>query len=442
MRVVKRAVDATREVASARDRFAADAAEVLSRYHESIARPVTFRDLERMTRDADCSAGLETLRESILADGYSITVDVEEGKAGYARALRIAQFCERSLSGLEEPFEETFEQLLDALWEGHKLAEQTFRKVLSGQDRGYLLHRSIAVKERGRLSFVVDAARRVLGYLRAEDGTRVTPETFIPAEKIVRLTIKPRNRDPRGTSLLLAAYNAWVLKREALPLFLDWLVRWAEPTVFGFTATSADDPQVVEGEDGAPLVDDEGCARTVRPTRAMADELANITGRRAFAFSKDAKVQVEHSQGEIAIWERGFAMLGQWITNVILLTAMATREGRHHSRAAADVAVDVMDLRTASLKRVSEACVRTQILRPLVRLNFGDEAAALFTPRFSWGDVERRVSAEEAGALAKLMKFADEAQRGAMFTALGYPPARGDARGKAKTPAEEDEARA
>jgi hypothetical protein len=121
---------------------------------------------------------------------------------------------------------------------------------------------------------------------------------------------------------------------------------------------------------------------------------------------------------------------------------MATREGRHHSRAAADVAVDVMDLRTASLKRVSEACVRTQILRPLVRLNFGDEAAALFTPRFSWGDVERRVSAEEAGALAKLMKFADEAQRGAMFTALGYPPARGDARGKAKTPAEEDEARA
>jgi phage gp29-like protein len=101
---------------------------------------------------------------------------------------------------------------------------------------------------------------------------------------------------------------------------------------------------------------------------------------------------------------------------------MATREGRHHSRAAADVAVDVMDLRTASLKRVAEACVRTQILRPLVRLNFGDEAAAIHTPRFSWGDVERRVSAEEAGALAKLMKFADQTQRDAMFTALGYPP--------------------
>lgn len=415
---VRRRVDPGTEYTSTGSFFTDDAAQILTRYNDAIARPIRLDDYDSMMLYPAIESGIEYLRESLTADGYTLAAAVtDKNDKNFKRATKIKEFCERSLLALDEPLLESIAQLLDAMVEGHKLAEVTFQKVMSGPDRGYLHHKSIAVKPRGVLNFVVSRARSILGYV--QQGQVVSAETLLPPEKILRLTIKPHNRDPRGTSLLRAAYNSWVIAREFLPLMLDWGVRWAEPWLIGFTATDKNEFEILEDDNGDQLVDEDNVPLKAKPSRAMANELGRADGKRAFGFPKGAKVQVVHSQGQASLWEKLFRMLDAWIKQVILLTALSTIEGQHFARAANMTGQDVTDVRGASLKRHVEAVVY-QLLRVLVTLNFGKDAAAKFTPTFSLG-TERRNWAGDVEAAVKLLPFASEGQRRRIFAELGYP---------------------
>src|SRR5206468_532813 len=57
--------------------------------------------------------------------------------------------------------------------------------------------------------------------------------------KIVVNTFRPKNNDPRGTSLLRPAYDPWWRKRQALVEYVKYLAQFAGPSIWATTPDGA-----------------------------------------------------------------------------------------------------------------------------------------------------------------------------------------------------------
>lgn len=366
---------------------------------------------DRMMVDPQVAGSINILKAGILEDGVHLSSAVTDADAdGYDLAKEIAAFCTTVLDELDIPLDDVLWNLLDALPYGNKIAELVYR-----QDSRWLVLQAIKVKPRRATAFVVDEFMNVRG-LAGQPGLRpnisgVTPTgdgpSLLPLEKFVIMSFRPHDSDPRGSAALRPAYNAWWLKMQTWIEFLKYLSQFASPSVWGTTQPAAKSPP--------------GETRT--PQEIMLDQLIRMRNGTVAVFPDGAKLNTIMSTGEGQAFHRAFALYGREIVTAIINQTRAILEAEHGSKADSETSQDVLDTLVRQAKKSVVRKIRRDILRRVVRYNYGEKAIPL-TPLASLGDVEEQDRTPMWNAIANLMraKYLDLSQLMPLDVQAGLPP--------------------
>ncbi|MGI8655469.1 MAG: phage portal protein family protein [Pyrinomonadaceae bacterium] len=415
-----RAADPNREyVAAQGGYFSMHMGRVLSSLFNDDAEFVAGADVyERMLTDPEISKCVKVIKDGVLGDGVQIVAaQTEDGTPERARADEIKAFCEMCVNNTKRPFRETLDEMIEAaLAFGHKVAEQNYRYEAGAGGRVSLVLDSVKVKPRGSTQFVVDEFMNVVGLAvqTIAAGGLVSSALFnsdnlVAREKFFVVAFNRRNEDPRGHSVLRPAYNFWNAKRTGLPIYLKWLEKSAIPSTIGFTSDKED--ALVQAYDtaGNPVADANGNPQVQSSAEVMANKLAQLENGSAAAFPHGADVKTNQVAGDGSQFSRFFEVCDSQISMALLLQTLATREGKHQSRAASQTHMDVLALLIWHVKNVVAEAVESDVIKQLVRLNYG-EADVWLAPRVALGNADTRDWGTNATAAAALASYLTDSQ--------------------------------
>lgn len=423
------AVDPRKEyVAGGRFTTYQNSQNILSPFdNDGFVKQHSAKTYEQMMTDPKIAKAINLLKISTLGDGVDLLPSLPESDKDYAIANEVAKFCEKALKNLDTPIRYTLEQMLDALIFGHKIAEVTYSTGKVKGFRGeFLLPQKIKVKKLDSVRFVVDDKGNVLGFSpsniakdledegrkldaklsRGFDGeAMLNGRPILPREKFLVLSFRGRDNDPRGHSILNPAFNAWHLKTQVWPEYLRYLLLCAIPLLVGYTPENDTGiKEIMCGSDGQPIRDPQtGAFVEVNPVEALRDALLNARNAEVLAVKGGSRVQEIGAQGAGTPFFKAIELLDAQMDTAVLLQTLATSEGVHQSRAASTMHMSVLDQLVWWLKGIVVDMLTADLLRPLVRYNFGDDALE-YTPKPSLGDTERREFATDANAVATLYK--------------------------------------
>lgn len=417
---------------ASRSHFLSNYLKALPRWISDIDRDFGSDIYERMTYDPIVYSSISLLVLACLADGYRVIPAIEDKTdPDYEMAEEYAEFVQRNCEGLDGC---TFEQFMwDMLWNGlvsgHKVAEQVYRNG-EDEDKGKLVWRALKTKPREATGFVVDAYMNLVGLLGLIPGQgfpvlvgsivanpSVLPN-LLPTEKFIIFTHQMKNNDPRGTAVLRYVYNPWFLKMQTWPEYIRFLAVTASPWVVGFTAqeaVSAPPSDFLGNATGAPII---------TPEQNMANALAQLRNNSAAAFPYGAKVQMIQASGDGQVYKVAIDLFDGQIVQGILYAKLATMEGEHQARAASETHKDILSFPISHLKQEFSNTITNQGFRPLIRYNYGDEAAKRLCPRLSLGKIDQSDWHTDAESIAKLVmaKFLAPSQYSAIDERLNLPP--------------------
>lgn len=348
------------------------------------------RDIyDRMLIDPVVEAGIATLKAGILEDGVHLTSAVPEKEDdGYALAAQITDFCATVLDDLDPSFDAVLWDMCDALAVGHQVAELVYEhRDINGKKA--LALAKVKVKPHDCFAFVVDAYNNLIGIMALIPGMAfgVLPglmvgdpkqiPNLLPKEKFATLAIRPRNADPRGSSLLRAAYKAWWQKQQTWLEYLKYLTQFASPIVVGTVGPNSMQAPV------AP-----GVAAAASPIATLLTSLQGIRNGGVVSLPNGTTVTIDRAGGNGEAFLSAIDLFDRQITTAILNQTLATMEGQHNARAASDNHVDVMQTLITQLKSFVLRMITRDLLKPLITLNFGEDAAKRFCPHVSLGQAE------------------------------------------------------
>jgi len=351
---------------------------------------------ERMALDPQVAANITILKTAILEDGVQLAPAIDDpDDPEAARSAAIADLATAMFARLETHPDEWLWDLLDGNHLGNRIAEVTYGPV-----DGRLDVIAVRPKPRRALAFVVDAYGRVIGLLARIPGQGAAPlqgvmldpsdaPNLLPRDKFAVYSFRRQNGDPRGTSVIRAAFSAWQYKQQALREHLRYLTQFASPSLVGFTAPDAPAyaPTDSLGNPTGP-VDANGFPLVVSPEQLMQQSLANFRNGTAAAFVSGSVVQVIANQGDGQAFLAAFDLYDRYITKAILSQTLASEEGKHQARAAAQVHQDILDTIVKQAKRAVCRMIARDILAVWVRLNWGDGLDHL-VPVVSLGSTEQ-----------------------------------------------------
>lgn len=350
---------------------------------------------ERMLRDAQVASCVAILKASIIEDGVTLAPAVDdEAEDGYALAQELADAAQHMLDHLDTPLDDVLWNMLDATALGNRIAEQSYLldRTYTGKEQLTLI--ALRVKPRHNLAFVVDTFNRLLGFLALIPGLGLVPlqqliydprtvPNLLPRDKFAVLTFRPIGSDPRGTSVLRPAYTFWNLKQQVIREHLKYLAQFASPSIIGTTPDGAQTQPALDA-DGNPIA---GAA--ISPEQAMTNALTGgFKNGSAAAFPYGSQFTIIESKGEGQAFLAAYQYYDSQITKAILSQTLATQEGQHQARSAAEVHQDILDTIVRQAKRAVCRMVARDILAPWVRYNYGEQAVEL-TPAVSLGTLEQ-----------------------------------------------------
>lgn len=428
--------DPTREVVPAAAGFYPGWNYALGRIVDDLQRPLTARTIELMLSDPAVSSSYNTHRMAVLAGGLklvspvkqpawskrpmtsvkpSTAVDVSEARSltpEQSKARDIHEFCERSWARLRGNTSFLFE-LLDAMKAGCSMAEVTFTVPDEGVDAGKLVFDRIACKPNWAWRFVVDAAKRVTGFLCFDpNGGNVV----YPPDKFVWLSWMPKDGDPRGTSLFEAARTAWNLKIQAWPAYYKHLYRFGSPGLdFEMALADTTDKQAINA-DGTPKNDGTFMKTGQYYTTLMGIYQAGGT----FIHPFGSKLQIFEPRTNGEAFTQAISLYNTEIKLAIEYQTRASMEAQHGSKADSTTAQDIKDL-VASFGRDWIADGLYRAFKLLVRLNYGAEDAERWTPYPTFGNAEGANRGELWSGAASIGFQIGQSQLEEMDDELGLP---------------------
>ncbi len=386
---------------------------------------------DTMLQDAQVESCVEVLKNAALAPGVRLTPATQPGEdrnGASQRAVEVCDFCRRNLDTLDTPLEMWLYDMLDAICYGHRVSEQIYR-----QDGGQLLLAKLKVRPKTAYAFVIDPWHNIIGLLGLIPGVAFPvlsnslmdqPQNvpnLLPRSKFAILTHRGRASDPRGTSGLRPAYNAWYLKRAAWAEYLKFLVRFASPSLIGVLPEGAQAIYQTDPTTGDVVLDATGAPVTIDPAAQMLETLQAFANASATVVPYGAEVKPIQFAGEGArVYQTAIDLFDRQIAKAITGQTLATEEGEHQARAAASVHQDTLSQQVGYIRRLACAMIQRDVLQPLVRYNFGTEALAL-TPQVSMDEPDAPDFANEARALGSLGYRIDPSQWAELDARLGLP---------------------
>lgn len=386
---------------------------------------------ERMLYDPCLAASLNILKAAILEEGATLSPAVDDKDAdGYDQAKAFVVAQELMLDDLDVALDVALWDLLHALAVGNRVAEQVYVDDQTYTGRRQLTLRALKVKPRRATAFVVDPYLNILGLLGQVPGqtgvqtgnviaTGNVPN-LLPRTKFAVLSFRPRDNDPRGSSILRPAYNAWWLKMQTWQEYLRYLAQFATPSVVGKTPESAT-PATLVDETGAPIIGSNGLPIQVTPEESMLEQLVQIKNGAALALPHGSEVDPLWMQGDGKVFLEAFGLYDRQMTTAVLHQTRATMEAEHGSRADSETGQGILDTMIRQAKRAVCRMLRRDALRQHIVLNYGPKFAPL-TPKVSLGEVERQDLTPLITALGRVGYQVDSSQFPAIDTLVNLPP--------------------
>jgi hypothetical protein len=392
---------------------------------------------ERMLLDPQVASSVAALKTGILEDEVSLTSAVRDhDDDGYEQAKELVGFCEKALQNLDmtTPIDDVLWDLLDAVAVGNRVAEAVYQTERSYSGKVQIVPHTIKTKPQEATAFVVDSFGNIVGLLALIPGVSMGPipgmvmtnpekmPQLLPREKFVVLSFRPRNNDPRGTSVLRPAYDSWFLKEQLKGEFMAYLARFATPSLIGNTDPNSVALPIVDAQ-GAVVLDSAGNPIVTSPEEALLNSLLAFRNGTALVLPPEAKAEALSIPADGTIFLAAFAHLDRQIAKAITSQTLATEEGQHRSGTDSKTHQDVLHTVIRHGKKAVKRMLRRDLLSLLVRLNYGDKAIPL-TPVPSLGDTESPDFATDATAVAALQSagFVAPSQYPGLDAKLGLPP--------------------
>lgn len=363
----------------------------LPSYIDDVTRRMGSLVYDQMLHDEAVHSAFRTVVLSVLSEGVNVRPCVDDkDDPDFKVASDYADECEAAFDqggedgdGLD--LEHLASELLYSLATGWVAAEKVVGVIDGGRYDGLQCWQSIRAKPRRNLTPVVDPFNRLRGYLCRMPGLPLSQfqgqvlgdptrlPNYLPADKFCHAAWDVREHDPRGQSILRPVYTRWYEKQQVAAEWLKHLAQFGSPWVVGKTAP---------GTQGLPAVDTLG-----NPTGEASD---NVTPEQAFLN----QILLFRNGGAIVVpagWELNLLQVSnagdaflrkidscdRAITQGITLQTLATTEGEHQARAAAQVHQDTLGLVPGWVRRWLARLLTRSLTRPLVRMNHGDQAVRL-----------------------------------------------------------------
>lgn len=392
------------------------------------ALPHAFDDLtkqfgveiyDQMLTDSEVAASLDVIVFASVPTEPVVDAAMSPDNPEYDTAVLVADFISDMMNGFSTSLQDILRTLVrQALAFGTAIGELIYETT----EDAWLIS-DVRITDISQWSLIVDGFNQVHGIAPVNLFNRWPPgaimpvaegqelQNVIPRSKVLLLAWQPQKGDPRGNSLLRPAYAAWWAKQQILNEMVTWFARFAQPSIWGTTSEGAQDI-CTTNPDGSQTIE--------RPTDQLLAALMQFRNASAIALPYGSQVNT------ISVGESGGIFLAalDWADNsirrAILKQHLATGEGQHQARAAAEVHQDILGLMILTVRNWIADQVRRDIFRPIVLANFGDDAER-FIPHLDLGDGDGfPISAMEAAQLAAVGWFTDD-QMAIMDKRLGLP---------------------
>ena len=385
----------------------ANYARSLPRAVDDVTRDFGADLYERMMLDAKVANVVTVFKASILEEGVTLWPSVKDEKdPRHDDAVTMAKWCSAALEEMASPFDAVLWDLLDSVALGNRVAEIVWKLAADNTGRQCLLPDVIHPKPRLSTAFVTDSFMTVLGLLGLLPGqaTMVQPNllmmdlsevpNFLPRDKFMIATFRPRNADPRGTSILRPAYDPWWLKQQGKPEWLKAVSQWAGPSVVGITPPGAEAQTMDSVGNLLPV--------PISPELQMATQLATLRNGTALAFPYGSDVKPMTVASDVG---RPFLTFEDWcdaqIVAAVLNQSLSTEDATHQTGAASKTHENVKDMIIRQAKKAYTWMIRHDLLRLMVLYNFGEKALH-YVPQVALGAAESYNFAEMATGVAAL----------------------------------------
>lgn len=383
---------------------AADMSRALPRYVDDAERDFGVDLYERMQRDPALQSAMFAIKAAVLSEGPRFLSPIAqpppfskdaEAQTLYERGDELRFWTDAVFDNLQQPFEEILDEMLDYVAFGHSIAEQTFRL-----DAGQLKLAKLATKPRRNYVFAVDGFMNILGvadvnqpFLCQSPGVpgqvqginigQLSPDQIVPRSKLLVLSFKPKSGDPRGSSLLRAAYNAWWLKQQTWPQLLKYTATFGTPSIVGTLPPGAGDVSIYSDD----VVDEESAGDVLTPEQAMLNKLLAFANSTAIVLPNGATFEAIEAKGDGAALIKAIELYNREMVMAVVIAVRTILEAQHGSRADSETGQDLLATFTQQIRRYIEVAVYRDVVRPLIALNFGEETAQQMCPYLSLSNV-------------------------------------------------------
>ncbi|MBL5830874.1 DUF935 family protein [Bacillus sporothermodurans] len=286
---------------------------------------------EKMMKDGQVKAGLDIIKLSATARGFTVTGDDEETK-------KYAKFILDNFESIRGNVEDVLGEMLSALEYGYSCTEKVFDydkktgKIVLKKMKVLNPH-SVKVKTNrfGDIEFV-----------KQRIGSK---EIEIPAQKIIWYAHDKKFGDPYGNSILRTPYKHWFIK--------DKMYRFAN---------------IAYERYGTPLL--VGNVQDAKDVGKMQKLLRKINGMTGLAISGGDQIQA--IQGSNADFVGYIEHHDRKIMEALLVPPMllGLSRGQSGSYAMSSNQFDIFMIRLQALQRDIKALIEEEIIRPLIDLNF------------------------------------------------------------------------
>jgi hypothetical protein len=391
---------------------------------DELSRDLGFEVYDRMRKDPQIKSCIRLLQAAVLEDGVQLApAVVDQAADGYKLAVEIKEEAEYMLSLLDPTFESAIQDLSLAMIYGNRVAEQVYT-----MDRGLKKDRllqltRLKVKPNRTYTMITDQFLNLVGLAPTSNAlnSAITVADIIPRAKFVVVTWDMEDSDPRGTSVLNAAYTAWWRKYQIVPEWLRYLAQFGGPSLIGYAAEGAIPTPSVDAY-GNPVLDTDGNPVLTTPESALLAALMDFQSSLAMALPNSAKVDLVQSAGTGEAFTRAIVLCNSEMTKSILTQELATEQSRNQARSAAQVHQDALDTIVRQGKTTMSKVLVKDLLRPWIRYNWGDSALKL-CPSITLGTTEEQDRPETVRSFANLFSsgFLHPSQLPAVDRLLGLP---------------------
>lgn len=335
-----------------------------------------YQLFRQMQEDPEVDASLDTLIQGSASQALKFISKLNPGDDGYERSTYFADFLNWMIEQFD--FDAWKKQQLKTMFSfGNGVSEKDYDiKTVGRAERLVISDLRLQLPENyGFISDIygilygVAPLNQTTGYTLplgniiplSSTGPALDLDGAVPLHKLCIWSWEKKGNDPRGTSILTAAYIPWWSKQRAIEEWSCWLGRYSQPSIWG-----------TPGPDAVATCDP-GSNTPIPPTERMLREMQKFKAGSAFALPYGSELNLlQVGAGGAQPFFDSIRHFNIEINRAITGQHLATGEGQSQSRSAADVHAIILKQYINSIRHFMAKQIERDIVNPIIQANFGN----------------------------------------------------------------------